>query len=731
MRITCDSTVRRSRLRRAALALTLIAPLGAGIALSARSPSRAADVANNVAALNAATEARLGASVKYLASDALEGRGPGTHGLDAAADYLWAEFNALGLKTTSYDGTPFQKFRISLKTALGPKEKNRMKLVGPGKEPGKTEETELVLAKSFTTMSAGGSAKFDLPLAFVGYGITANEEGYDDYAGIDVKDKAVVILRHNPQLDLPGGLFTGGHGPSRHATFDTKISNAYQHGAAMVILVNDDAEIKKQTVNHQRRYAESVAKLNALADAYKNNAAPSAADRDKFRDEVAKATDEVRKYAERWRNESDPLLGFDRAGPDNGGRTIPVVFVTRSAIDPVVQRATGKSLAEIERAIDALPAAASASNPMSVALPEPAAGKPAAKEKPTLPKPAPKSALLGAWRTVGETAVDRQDAEVKNVIAVLEGQGPNAEETIVIGAHYDHLGRGGVGSLAPGSTEIHNGADDNASGTSALLEVARMITSSGKRPGRRIVFMAFSGEERGLLGSEHYVKNPLFPLDKTVAMLNMDMVGRLKDEKLILQGADTATEFLPYIEEANKAAGFKIAHQPGGFGPSDHASFYPKHIPVMHFFTGLHPDYHRPSDDADKVDLAGMRRVSQMVYDVAMKIAEAPARPTFKEGAQPAPQKGSGGDRPYFGSIPDFGEPKNGFSISGVSKGGPAEKAGLKAGDVITRLGDNKIGNLDDFDAALRKFKAGDKVKVAVRRGDQSLTLEATLEPPK
>jgi membrane-associated protease RseP (regulator of RpoE activity) len=303
----------------------------------------------------------------------------------------------------------------------------------------------------------------------------------------------------------------------------------------------------------------------------------------------------------------------------------------------------------------------------------------------------------------------------------------------VIGAHYDHLGYGGEGSFVPHSEEIHNGADDNASGAAALIEVARLLTERPTKLGRRVVFIAFTGEERGLFGSAQYVNQPLYPLENTVAMLNMDMVGRLRDDKLIIQGVDTATEFGPIIDKLNESAGFKLTKQPGGNGPSDHASFYPRNIPVMHYFTDLHDDYHRPSDDTEKVNFVGLERVAQLVAQSAEAIAALDSRPTYVAIA-PSNSGGGprrGGDRPYFGSIPDFAQAQPGYALSGVTKGSPAERSGLLAGDVIIKLGESKIGNLDDFDSALRKHQAGDKVPVVVRRGEQELTFEVELEKPR
>ncbi|OYV80382.1 MAG: aminopeptidase, partial [Planctomycetia bacterium 21-64-5] len=317
----------------------------------------------------------------------------------------------------------------------------------------------------------------------------------------------------------------------------------------------------------------------------------------------------------------------------------------------------------------------------------------------------------------------------KNVVAVLEGEGPHADETIVVGAHYDHLGMGGEGSLAAGVQEVHNGADDNASGTAALIEVARRLASRTEKLPRRVVFLAFTGEERGLIGSARYCRDPLVPLDKTVAMLNMDMVGRLADDKLIVQGVDTATEFGPVIDHLADRYGLKVTKQPGGFGPSDHSSFYPHKVPVMHFFTGTHSDYHRPSDDYEKINLPGMRRVAEMVADTVVELAELGERPHY-QAAKSKPQF-RGGDRPYFGSIPDFGSDEPGYHLGGVSPDSPADKGGLKAGDAIVKLGEYKIGNLEDFDGALRKFKAGDKVSLIVNRDGKPVTLEVVLDPPR
>jgi membrane-associated protease RseP (regulator of RpoE activity) len=260
------------------------------------------------------------------------------------------------------------------------------------------------------------------------------------------------------------------------------------------------------------------------------------------------------------------------------------------------------------------------------------------------------------------------------------------------------------------------------------VEVARRLVARGPLP-RTVLLVAFSGEERGLLGSAHYVANPAVPIADTVAMVNLDMVGRLDAEKLIVHGTGTSAGFDELVDRLAAAAGLTTAKEPGGFGPSDHSSFYAKKVPVLHLFTGSHADYHRPTDTADKINYEGMVRLAGLVTDVVAELASGP-RPDYREVASTMFARG-GGDRPYFGSIPDFGKPGGGYAISGVAKDSPAANGGLQGGDVIVRLGESAITGLDDFDSALRKHKGGERVPVVVRRGGADVTLEVLLGQPK
>jgi hypothetical protein len=637
------------------------------------------------------SEKRLRDSAHYLASDKLEGRGLTTQGINLAADYIVEQFRAVGMRTDVFNGSPFQEFTIISDAKLG--KTNEASLVGPD-----GKETKLKLGQEYTPTKLGGGGDLSkgVPLVFVGYGIAAKDFGYDDFAGIDVKGKAVVILRKEPQQGDAKSKFNGTDN-TPHAFFTRKISNAYQHGAAAVVLVNDYYEIRTTAARLEKQIKANMAESAKLVNEI-GESVPSLEQADK----LSKAANAVATARRRLDDQRDPLMPFDSGGVEDLGRDFPVITLRRAAIDPVVKAALGKDLATLEEEID--------------------------KDL------KPRSAELKGWSLRGQVSVDRTRTKIKNVVGVMEGFGPLADETVVIGAHYDHLGFGGPGSLAPGSKEIHNGADDNGSGIATMLEIARQIADrkarSRFRAFRRIVFIAFTGEERGLLGSAHYADHSPFDMKKTVAMLNLDMVGRMQDERLIIQGADTAKEFGPLVEKFNKDLGFKITHKSGGFGPSDHTSFYAKNVPVMHFFTDTHPDYHRPSDDADKLNIPGMRKIGAMVTDIAMSVAGEEARPTFVQ-VKTSVKSPSGRKFPSFGSIPDYSFQGKGYRLSGVRDGLPAQKAGLKAGDVMIQFDKNKIGTVDDFFNALQNFSPGDKVKVTVLRDGKETTVEVTLGEPQ
>lgn len=325
--------------------------------------------------------------------------------------------------------------------------------------------------------------------------------------------------------------------------------------------------------------------------------------------------------------------------------------------------------------------------------------------------------------------VTKVEKTTANVIGLLEGSDPALKnEYVVVGAHMDHLGFGGSHSLdTSGKPAIHHGADDNASGTAGVLQLAQYFASQPSRPKRSLIFMCYSGEELGLLGSAHYIAHPLVPLDKTVAMINMDMIGRLKDDKLTVIGSGTAAEWNVLIDEANRATRFAISRNEGGFGGSDHQSFYVAGVPVLFFFTGIHTDYHKPSDTADKINAEGEAKVLELVTICTEWAANTPNRPTYQKVANAQGNAPSRGFRVYFGSVPNYSSEVEGVLLEGVREGSPAEKAGLKGGDIIVKFGTVKISNIQDYTAALGNYKPGDVIDVTVKRGTETLVLKVTL----
>jgi hypothetical protein len=318
-----------------------------------------------------------------------------------------------------------------------------------------------------------------------------------------------------------------------------------------------------------------------------------------------------------------------------------------------------------------------------------------------------------------------------NVVGVLPGSDPLLRtEAIVVGAHHDHLGRGeAFGSLAPPDSipAIHNGADDNASGVGALLAVAEAL-AAGPRPPRSIVFITFTGEELGLLGSAHYVNNPVAPLDRTVAMLNMDMVGRLENDPLIISGTGTAEEWDGILDRLAPEFGRPISRSQEGYGPSDHTSFYARGIPVLHFFTNVHGQYHRPADEWTLIDQEGLDRIVGLVTGVVREVADRPVRITHIAGAGTPPEaRVSGGDRSYLGSVPDFAPVEFGVRFSGVTSGSPADQAGIRPGDILIALGEFEVADLYGLTAALEGLRPGMTVDAVIVRDGEEIRLPVTL----
>jgi hypothetical protein len=339
-------------------------------------------------------------------------------------------------------------------------------------------------------------------------------------------------------------------------------------------------------------------------------------------------------------------------------------------------------------------------------------------------------------RVVLRTDVRETRVDARNVAAVLPGTDPELrDEYVIVGAHFDHLGLGGAGSLAPDAREVHNGADDNASGTAAVIETARAL-AEGPRPARSVLFLAFTGEERGLWGSAHFVAEPTIDLASAVAMLNLDMVGRVNGDALTVFGFGTAAEWDEIVDAANAGLDtpLAIAKAPDGYGPSDHSSFYAEGIPVLHFFSNTHEDYHRPSDDWQKINQNGLERVADLTTAIARRLGsggpgevtltaiqqEQPAAPSTSSSA-------SGGYGPYLGTIPDMTPRDFGLRLTGVREGSPADEGGLRAGDVVVEFGGEEITDIYAYTYALRDKRPGDEVVIVVERDGERVSLTVVL----
>jgi len=569
--------------------------------------------------------------VRYLSSPPLKGRATPSPELEKAAGYIAKQFKAFGLKPPGDDGYE-QAFEVHAAAKLGPN--NHLSFEEAGKK------TSLKLAADYSPFRFSSPGSMKGQVVFAGYGITAKDLNYDDYAGIDVRDKIVLILRHEPQEADAHSVFAGRE-LTEHATFAIKAANAKAHGAKGVIIVND---------------------LFAHPDG------------------------------------KDTLAGFTEAsGPTDAG--VFFAQVHESYAEEWL-KAEGYDLAAIAKEID------KDLKPHSFAL-----------------------AKLSIDLSVD---LERETKTVHNVVGYLPGQ---TSEYIVIGAHYDHLGLGDEHSLAPSQMGvIHPGADDNASGTAGVIELARSLSKLPKQK-RGILFMTFAGEELGLLGSSWYVGHPILPLKDAVAMINLDMIGRIREGKVYVNGLGTGDTLLKTVQEVPLPAGLKLdLSEKLGYAGSDHLSFTLRQVPVIFFFSGLHGDYHKPSDTWDKIDSADAAKLLDFVANVATTLDNAPGRPQFVRLTEPetsgsgsASASSAGGYGPNFGSIPDFDEPPKGVRFADVRDGTPAAKAGLKAGDILIEFDGKEIGNLYDFTYALRAHKPGDNVLVKVLRGGQTVEAKVLL----
>ncbi len=546
--------------------------------------------------------------VRYLAGDALKGRRAGTPENEKAAVYIANHFREFGLKPLPGASDYFLRFDYTSGATAGTG--NKLALSGPIAFRGKP-----VAGKNFTPLGFSSNGAAAGPLVFVGYGITAEELNYDDYAGVDVRGSIAIVMRQSPDGDAPHGSF------ARYAPFTEKVRNAREHGVAGIIFI----------------------------------------------DPPSRAGDLMK-------------VSLDRMFTNCG---LPVVFADYRLLS-AVRDANNRTIETIALAIDSTQ----------------------------------QSSSFAVQGVAASMTVDLKltRSRIPNIVGYLPGTDRAlADQYIVVGGHMDHLGMGGEGSLASDrKPAVHHGADDNASGTAGVLELARRFAA--RRDNRRpIIFACFNAEEEGLIGSANLVNDSLFPTSNVIAMLNMDMIGRLDSNKMVVQGIGSSPIWEELVTTAN---GGKLTVTLGkeAIGPSDHSSFYNKEIPVLFFFTGTHKDYHRPSDTWEKVNYDGEVAVLALVEQIMRAIDGRADRVPYSKA--PAPVATSGGFRVYVGTIPDYAYDGKGLRLSGVAEGGPAEKGGLRGGDVMIRFAHRDINNIYDYTAALGELKPKDRVDVEyIRNG--------------
>lgn len=547
--------------------------------------------------------------VYYLASDEMKGRLTGTPEARKAAEYIEAEFQKYGLLNPPGQQSAYQQFEFTSGVKLG--QDNALAAA----------DRNYTVANDFIPSGFSEDATLNnIPAVFAGFGMQAHDQKYDDYAGLDVKGKAVFIYRYGPEGDDPKSAYAQYY-PVRY-----KAMTAREQGAAALLVVSQE--------------------------------------------------------------EDDDELPKLRTDASFGTSGIPVLFVKRSVAANLL-KAAGKSLPDWK-------------NPHSGAQ--------------TFDLP-------GLALTLHCNLV-REKGHSDNVLGWLPAA-TASDQTLVIGAHYDHLGLGMEGSLAPKWGEVHNGADDNASGVAGILELARVFSTQREHLKRNILFIAFGGEELGTLGSGYFVKNAVLPLKNIAAMINLDMIGRLRDHKVVIGGAGTSSAWKDLLTARGD---LKLTLNEDGYGPSDHSVFYAKDIPVLFFFTGAHSEYHRPEDDPNTLNYEGMVDVLHYVDRLAYEIDVAEKMPEFTRAKAGAQEMAGRGFRVYVGTIPDYTEEVKGVKLTGVREGSPAEKAGLRAGDIIIKFGNKQVENIYDYTYALQDHKPGDAVTIVVLRDGKELPLEATLE---
>jgi len=558
--------------------------------------------------------------IKYLASDELEGRFPGTKGDSLAEEYAIGLFKAYGLIPIAED---VYRQRFSFVTEIKAGDQNRFSVEL------ENNETEYELGTDFYPLNFSSNGSVEGELVFAGYGINAADKKYDDFGKINLNGKIAVIMRYTPGYDNPHDDIFSDYEPIR------KKCNSVRDAGAIGIIIITGPLSGDDEINMSLRLAKEAESIG-----------------------------------------------------------IPVIHVRRAIIEKIFN-ANSKNLEEVQKGIDN--------------------------------SKTPNSFKLEKAKVKFKSELVYVNSNTANIIGFIEGTDPVLkDEVIVIGAHMDHLGDGmKYGSMNEKlEPEIHNGADDNASGSAGVLIFADKLAANRQNLKRSYIFMLFSGEEAGLLGSAYFTKSELFKKYNIVTMINMDMIGRLNEDKLSIEGAGTSSIWKTILDSLNNINDkLNITFGESGFGPSDYSSFYSKDLPVLHFFTGLHSDYHRPSDDWQTINADGEVKVLNLIYDLVAVLDNRTEKPDFVKSKEEK-QQTMRGFKATLGIIPDYSDAVEGLQILGVKAGSVGENAGLQKGDIIKKMGSHIVKNIYDYTYALGDFKKGDETELIVKRGDEELILK-------
>jgi aminopeptidase YwaD len=556
--------------------------------------------------------------IGYLASDELEGRKPGTAGIEKAAEYIVQQLE--GIDAKKVNGSYFQPLEIVTDLKAG--ENNRFVFA----------DVIGTLNENFTPLNVSENGAINANVVFVGYGFQFDEDSvkWNDYAGVNAEGKWVMILRGSPSAS--------GHGPDPYANYSSlrkKILTARDNKAAGVLFIS------------------------------------------------GKSFDEPDNLIE---------LSFSRRETSAG---LPAMHIKRTLADAVIG-STDNTIEKLEASIN------ESKSPSSFEI---------------------------EFKLDAQTDLVKTTASTNNVVAVIEGNDPLLKnEYVILGAHYDHLGYGGIGSgsRAPDRHEIHNGADDNASGTAAIIEIFEQLASNKDKLKRSILFMAFTAEEMGLIGSKYFVDNPFLDLENIHFMFNLDMVGRLVDstKNLTIGGTGTAVGLEEMLKKHVDATGLNVKFSSEGYGPSDHASFYAKDIPVAFFFTGVHDDYHTPEDDAHLINYEGEKVVADLVYNIAMDLVNMSDDLVYQEAGPKEQRSASRRFKVTLGIMPDVASSDTeGLRADAVIEGRPAHNAGMQKGDIIVAMEGKTVNDIYDYMNRLGDFKPGQRISVDVMRDGKKVIL--------